>query len=125
MSAGDSETFNNIRRRITRHKPRIVCFCGSTKFMDIFREQNLKWTLAGNIVLTVGCDIKSDGGLLLGEDAKLMLDQLHFRKIEMADVVYVLNVGGYVGESTKNEIAYAKSLLKEILYLEQQEVSNG
>ena len=49
-----------------------------------------------------------------------MLDNMHKRKIDMADSIYVINVGGYIGESTRSEIDYATRHGKEILYLEPQ-----
>lgn len=87
--------------------PTIVCLCGSTRFSEAFREANLRETLAGKIVLSVGCDTKSDDNLVLNEDVKEKLDELHLRKIDLADEVLILNVGGYIGESTSRELAYA------------------
>jgi hypothetical protein len=101
--------------------PLIVCLCGSTKFSDAYRVANLRETLKGNIVLTVGCDFKSDDALGLRWDEKIRLDELHKRKIDLADEVLVLNVGGYIGESTKSEIEYATVLNKPIRYLELNE----
>lgn len=86
--------------------------------MEAFREANLRETLAGRIVLTVGCDTKSDEMLGLNELVKAQLDELHFRKIDIADQILVLNVGGYIGESTRREIAYAMAFGKGIRYLE-------
>ncbi len=71
--------------------PSIVCLCGSTRFGDAFREANLRETLAGKIVLSVGCDTKSDAGLSLTSVDKARLDELHKRKIELADSILVLN----------------------------------
>lgn len=104
--------------------PKIVCLCGSTKFKDYFAENNLTETLAGHIVLTIGCDTKSDQdifGHLTAEqlrDVKEQLDILHYCKIDLADEVLVLNVGGYIGDSTRREILYAKAKGKTIRYLE-------
>lgn len=111
--------------------PPVVCLCGSTRFGDAFREQNLRLTLQGVIVLSIGCDTKSDHDLFaanqasegahLGssvEEVKARLDWLHLRKIDLADRVLVLNVGGYIGESTRREIDYATELGKPIDYLE-------
>lgn len=102
--------------------PPIVCLCGSTQFYDEFRRANLRLTLAGQIVLSIGCDTKSDADLAaaadLGADpaaVKAGLDELHKRKIDLAD--YVLNVGGYVGLSTRSEIAYAAAHGKPVRYL--------
>jgi hypothetical protein len=101
--------------------PRVVCLCGSTRFSEAFRTMNLRETLAGNIVLTVGCDTKSDSALFTGPMAaeiKDSLDTLHKRKIDLADEILVLNVGGYVGDSTRSEIDYARRTGKAVRYLE-------
>ena len=95
--------------------PRIVCLCGSTRFYDAFRAANLRLTLAGEIVLSIGCDTKSDGDIAtaggLGKDpeqVKADLDALHKRKIDLADYVLVVSdETGYFGESTAGEIRYA------------------
>lgn len=106
-------------------RPRVVCLCGSTRFYETFRETNLRLTLAGQIVLSIGCDTKSDADLAaateLGDDlaaAKARLDELHKRKIDLADYVLVLNVGGYIGESTRGEILYAQERGVPVEYLE-------
>jgi len=86
--------------------------------MDAFRHANLTETVGyGNIVLTVGCDTKSDEHLQLPADTKVRLDELHKRKIDLADEILVLNVGGYIGDSTRSEIEYATMLGKPIRYL--------
>lgn len=111
---------NSNDERISR-RPKIVCLCGSTRFIDAFQEANLKETLAGNIVLSVGCNTKSDAGLFKGtecEEIKRKLDNLHKQKIYLADEVLVLNVDGYIGESTRNEIEYAHKHNKIVRYLE-------
>ena len=105
---------------------KIVCLCGSTRFMDHFHEAGWKFTLDGEIVLSVGVakHVETpDGGHVgeaLGPDVCERLDELHFRKIDLADRVYVLNVEGYIGRSTAREIAYAVAKGKEIGFLEQQ-----
>lgn len=100
--------------------PEVVCLCGSTRFMDAFHASGWQLTLDGYIVLTVGvCKHAEDhGGEALGQDVADKLDELHKRKIDLADWVMVLNVGGYVGQSTASEIAYAKSRGKPVQYLE-------
>jgi len=107
-------------------KPTVVCLCGSTRFADAFHEANLKETLAGKIVLSFGCDFKSDTDLLLaGEltaEDKARLDELHLRKIDLADEVLILNVGGYVGESTRREFRYAIEHGKHIRWLEHRHI---
>jgi len=97
--------------------PEIVCLCGSTRFMKEFEKWNLKLTLQGKIVLSVGCNTKNAGLGITAED-KAKLDELHKRKIDLADTVLVLNVNNYIGESTKSEIEYAKSIGKPVYYLE-------
>jgi hypothetical protein len=102
-------------------RPPIVVLCGSTRFFDTFRQENLRLTLAGAIVLSIGCDTKADGDIAQIADieqAKTDLDALHKRKIDLADTVHVLNVGGYIGQSTRSEIEYAAKLGKPITYLE-------
>lgn len=105
-------------------KPTVVCLCGSTRFGNAFAKANLEETLAGRIVLSIGCNMKSDSelfGSMSGEDLKRIktnLDDLHKRKIDLADEILVLNVGGYIGDSTRSEIEYAKSHGKNIRWLE-------
>lgn len=105
-------------------RPTVVCLCGSTRFSEAFQNANLTETLAGRIVLTIGCDMKSDNHLFAEMDdldratLKVMLDELHKRKIDLADEILVLNVGGYIGTSTRSEIEYAQANGKRIRYLE-------
>lgn len=104
--------------------PTIVCLCGSTRFGDTFAEANLKETLAGKIVLSIGVNTKSDDDLFGDlsqqefDDIKAMLDELHLRKIDLAHEVFILNVSGYVGESTRREYEYAKEQGKLIRWWE-------
>jgi hypothetical protein len=88
--------------------------------MDAFHEFGWALTLEGQIVLTVGvCKHAEDhGGEALGEDVANKLDELHRRKIDLADWVFVLNVGGYIGHSTRGEIEYAHATGKYVGYLE-------
>lgn len=100
-------------------RPTIVTLCGSTKFKQQFIEANFRETMEGKIVLTVGWFSHSDGNIFYpSPEEKKRLDALHFRKIELSDEIFVVNVGGYIGESTKNEIAHAVSLRKIIRWLE-------
>jgi len=99
-------------------RPAIVCLCGSSRFGDAFRKANLQETLAGKIVLTVGCDFKSDGALGLAPEIKERLDALHLQKIAIADEVFILNVNGYIGESTAGELRHAIELGKSVRFLE-------
>lgn len=99
-------------------RPRIVCLCGSTRFCKAFDEANYRETLAGHIVLSIGCVTASDRNLGITPEQKVAFDELHKWKINMADEVLVLNVGGYIGESTRSEIDYARAHSKPIRWLE-------
>ena len=119
--SGDCDEHHALVRDFGSARPEIVCLCGSTRFFDEFRRQNLRLTIEGKIVLSIGCDTKSDGDLFGTEDfadLKARLDDLHKRKIDLADRVLVLNVGGYIGESTRSEIAYAQQIGRPVDYLE-------
>ena len=106
--------------------PTVVCLCGSTRFKDEFVKANLQETLAGKIVVTIGCDTRTDDEIFghLSEDelnqVKAKLDELHLRKIDFADEVLILNKDGYIGQSTSRELAYAQSLSKTVRFLEEQ-----
>lgn len=95
----------------------IVCLCGSTKFKEAYRAAEREEALKGNIVLSVGLFGHLEGLDMSGEDKK-KLDELHKDKIELADEIFVLNVGGYIGESTNSELNYAIRLMKKIRFLE-------
>ncbi len=113
-----------IRKHLPTGFPVIVCLCGSTRFSKAFQDAQLSETLRGKIVLTIGCNMRTDTELFgeLPQDEleriKSELDELHLRKIDLADDVFILNVGGYTGESTKCEIQYAVDHGKNIRYLE-------
>lgn len=94
--------------------PTIVCLCGSGRFLKAFERAEFEETLAGKIVLTIGCNAHDVARSADLAKHKPMLDALHFCKIELADEVLVLNVGGYIGESTGRELAYARKLGKAI-----------
>ena len=106
---------------------KVITLCGSTRFKDEFMETQKRLTLEGNIVISVGLFGHSgdnevwenmDEGTLTA--TKEMLDDMHKRKIDMADEIYVINVGGYIGESTRSEIEYAKKHGKIVRYLEER-----
>lgn len=104
-------------------RPTIVCLCGSTRFYDAFQRANYDETMAGRIVLSVGFYPHAQErahGQAVGctAEQKQALDELHKRKIDLADEVLVLNVGGYVGDSTRSEIAYAVEHGKTVRWLE-------
>ena len=104
------------------HEPRplVVCLIGSTRFHEQYRAVNLRETLAGHIVLSVGDDTASNEELGLTQQQCDDLHTLHLRKIDLADVVLVLDVDGYIGESTRGEIEYATAYDKPVRYLSQQ-----
>lgn len=92
-------------------RPEIVCVCGSTRFADEMRAANRELTFAGVIVVAPG---EADGPVT--DERKAALDALHLRKIDLADRVLVVNPGGYVGESTSREIAYARATGKPVSF---------
>ena len=109
-------------------KYKVITLCGSTRFKDAFMEAQKRLTLEGNIVISVGLFGHSgdnevwenmDEGTLT--KTKEMLDDMHKRKIDMADEIFVINVDGYIGSSTKSEIEYAKATGKAVRYLKAVE----
>lgn len=96
----------------------VITLCGSTRFKEQFLEAQKRLTLEGNIVISVGLFGHSGDNEVWAEGTKEMLDDMHKRKIDMADAIYVINVGGYIGSSTRSEIEYAKDTGKQILFLE-------
>lgn len=100
--------------------PEVVCLCGSTRFMEAFFEEGWRLTLEGKIVLSVGVckHAENHGAEALGQDVADRLDELHKRKIDLADTVRILNVDGYIGKSTRGELEYAKVSGKPITFLE-------
>lgn len=101
-------------------KYKVVTLCGSTKFKDEFMTVQKKLTLDGCIVISVGLFGHSGDNEVWTEGTKEMLDDMHKRKIDMADEIFVVNVGGYIGSSTKSEIAYAESKGLPIRYYENK-----
>jgi hypothetical protein len=106
--------------------PRVVCLCGSTRFQSAFELANFHESMMGRLVISVGLfghadhppgarHLTSDGDERTPE--KQALDQLHYRKIDLADEILVINVGGYVGSSTRREIAYAREHSKDVRWL--------
>ena len=106
-------------------KYKVITLCGSTRFKKQFMEAQKRLTLEGNIVISVGLfghagdqevwDGMDEGTL---SKTKEMLDDMHKRKIDMADEIYVINVGGYIGDSTRSEIQYAEAHGKPVRYYE-------
>ncbi len=110
---------------------KVITLCGSTRFKNEFMEAQKELTLQGNIVISVGMFGHAgdsevwenmDEGTLTR--TKEMLDDMHKRKIDMSDEIFVINVGGYIGESTKSEIEYAKAHGKVVRYLVKKTYMN-
>jgi len=98
---------------------KVITLCGSTRFKDEFLEAQKRLTLKGNIVISVGLFGHSGDDVVWTEGVKDMLDRQHLVKIDLADEIFVINVGGYIGDSTRREIAYAEFKGKSISYLEE------
>lgn len=101
---------------IINEKYNVITLCGSIKFKPQFMKVQEELTLNGNIVFTPNFfnNLKDE----INIETKKMLDKMHRQKIDMSNEIYVINFGGYVGESTKSEIEYAKANGKKISYLE-------
>ncbi len=99
-------------------KYKIITLCGSAKFEKEFFDLQKKLTLKGNIVLSLGLFKSWCEDVKFTTELKEMLDDMHKRKIDMADEIFVINKNGYIGSSTKLEIEYAKKQNKTINYLE-------
>ena len=97
---------------------KVITLCGSTRFKDEFLEAQKRLTLEGNIVISVGLFGHSGDDVVWTEGVKDMLDRQHLAKIDLADEIFVINIGGYIGDSTRREIAYADYRGKSITYLE-------
>lgn len=105
-------------------KYKVITLCGSTKFEEEFMNVQRDLTLQGNIVISVGVFGHSRDKKIWEEvdspkQTKEMLDDIHKRKIDMSDEIFVINVGGYIGDSTRSEIEYAKVHGKPVKYLEE------
>lgn len=113
-----------VRRADMVGNYKVITLCGSTKFKDAFMKAQKELTLKGNIVISVGLFSHSGDNEVWEEmdedistNIKIMLDDMHRRKIDMADEIFVINVNGYIGDSTKSEIEYAKEHNKKVTYL--------
>lgn len=96
-------------------RPVVVCLCGSTRFWEAFQQVAVRETIAGRVVLKP--EVVAWAGVSIDEAVKARLDALHLRKIDMADEILVVNVGGYIGRSTRREIAYARQHGKRVRWL--------
>ncbi len=118
-------SLKSSRGKVVVGQYNVITLCGSTRFKDEFMEVQKILTLEGNIVISVGL-FGHSGDLEVWENmdegtltkTKEMLDDMHKRKIDMADSIFVINVDGYIGDSTRSEIEYAKAHGKDVQYLE-------
>jgi len=117
------EKLAQAEAELERYKKRfgstIICMCGSTRFKQTWIQENARLTGLGFIVLSVGLWGHHERKYP-DEETKKKLDELHFRKIDLCDWVWVLDVDGYIGESTQNEINYAKSVGRPVFYLSKK-----
>lgn len=109
-----------------KEQPKIVVLCGSTRFYEAFQRATYQESMAGRIVLSVGFfmhrpDTVHGEALGCTPEEKVKLDELHLRKIDLADESLILNVGGYIGESTQRELAYTIATGKGLRFLEAVE----
>ncbi|WP_019640279.1 hypothetical protein [Paenibacillus fonticola] len=103
---------------------KIITLCGSTKFKDQFEQANAFLTLQGNIVISLAFFEQSEGFEITEEQAEL-LGNLHFKKIDLSDEIFVIDVNRYIGSSTKREIEYAKEKGKVIRYYSNGEIPSN
>jgi hypothetical protein len=100
-------------------KMNVITLCGSTKFKEEFEKTNKELTLKGNVVFSVA--LYGHKGDIITNEQKVLLDQVHRWKIDLSDGIFVINKGGYIGESTKKEIEYATIKGLWVCYLEEKE----
>ncbi len=98
-----------------RGDPTVITLCGSMRFRAELERLGAELSLAGHVVLA---PVALDPSAELDADARARLGRVHLQKVGMADEVLVVNVGGYVGESTRREIAHARSRGIPVRYLE-------
>jgi hypothetical protein len=118
----DCHEHHDIVRDFAGTRPEIVTLCGSTRFKDVINRVNAELTMEGKLVISLGVfghvDLPDRDWTTGGSDCKRMLDDLHKRKIELADRVMVVNPGSYIGESTRSDIEYAEKIGRPVDYLE-------
>lgn len=120
----------DIIKRAAAMPTRIITLCGSSRFIETFAV--MAWLFEKEGSITLGLHLLPpdymkekghgdiDGHLAEAEGVAEHMDALHFKKIEISDSIYVINIDGYIGESTAREITYAESLGKPISYLEER-----
>ena len=104
-------------------KNKVVCLCGSVRFVETFKRASEKLTDAGYIVLST-CRVLSPEQQGKQPELKRKLDKLHLEKIDMSDWVLILNVNNYIGFSTKNEIEHAVKAGKPVFYITSFDLDN-
>ncbi|WP_217596823.1 hypothetical protein [Cohnella sp. GbtcB17] len=107
---------NSNAPELTEGRFKVVTLCGSTRFKPDFERINAELTLAGNVVISVGVFVHAEGSEV-DEAQKQLLDLVHLQKIDMADEIFVVNPGGYIGDSTRGEIEYATRTGVPVRYL--------
>lgn len=95
----------------------VITLCGSSSFREVFIETANKLTLQHYIVLTPSFGFGLESDLIVSHTLREILVSMHKQRIDMADEILVINKNGYIGDSTKAEIEYAKKNNKEINYL--------
>ncbi len=125
MATQSNPEFRTVARSLDAvvSRPRVVCLCGSTRFYEAFQRANFEETSLGRIVLSVAFypyGQQHGEGVGITPAQKLALDELHKRRIDLADEILVLNVNGYVGDSTRSELEYAIAKGKAVRWLETQ-----
>jgi hypothetical protein len=106
-------------------KYKIITLCGSTRFRNEFINEQKRLTLGGHIVISVALSGDQGDIEVLSDETRMMLDDMHKRKIDLADEIFVINPGGYIGSSTKSEIDYALQTGKGVKYMEPVNKSAG
>lgn len=106
-----------------RPRPKVVCFCGSTRFTAEMLVIKWEYEKRGIIVMTwnnlpAGYQADEGNNVAEAEGVKEQIDELHKRKIDLSDEVFVININGYIGESTRSEIEYAERVGRPVRYLE-------
>ncbi len=129
MTARGIDGYGRDQEAARQHRPKIVVLCGATRYWEQLHEASLYETAAGRIVLAPGCNLKQPHPLWAdpaqADRLKAVLDDLHLRKIDLADGVLVVNPDGYIGDSTRREIDYARSLGKPIRYTHPMSGGDG
>lgn len=105
-------------------RPRVVCLCGSTRFLEAFDQASIDESLAGRIVLGIVTARTDEQDPFTGrtpaeqQQLREQLAALHRAKIDLADEILVINLGGYIGETTRSEIEYARATGTPVRHLE-------